>query len=262
MANIRAGLVLFVFFVAISCAFVWQGVSVYFKCRRRKTFPPKFHHFWCRLFGIRVIRIGEPVKADGLLIVANHTSYLDIPILGSTTPMSFIARHDVARWPIVGIMVNLQESVLVERKRRDKTGLQRDAIRERLEEGDTIAIFAEGTTSDNNRVLPFKTSLFGAAVGKTAEDKIFLVQPVSITYAGLHGMPISRGDRHYFAWTGDSTLVPHIWEMVKAGPLDVVVEFHPPIAAAGGDRKGASQAAEAAVRQGWIDGPKRWRGAA
>jgi 1-acyl-sn-glycerol-3-phosphate acyltransferase len=260
MASIRA-CVLIVCFVAITLvAFVWQGISVYFRCRRRKTFPPKFHRLWCRLFGIRVTRIGEPLKGKGVLLVANHTSYLDIPILGSTGQMSFISRHDAAKWPFVGIMVKLQESVLIERRKRGQAGAQLSAIRDRLAAGDNIAIFAEGTTSDNNRILPFKSSLLGAVFDETGTQD-FPIQPVSISYIAMQGIPMARSDRYFYAWTGSFFLVSHVWNMLRAGPLDVVVEFHPPITNAS-DRKEAADKAEAAVRRGWLDGAKHWYGAA
>ena len=265
MASLRACVLLFCFVVMVLVAFVWQGISVEFKCRRRKTFPQRFHKLWCRLFGIRVITVGEPVKGRGALLVANHMSYLDIPIIGSTTRLCFISRHDVASWPFVGLMVRLQESVLVDRKRRGKTGEQLDAVRERLEQGDRIAIFAEGTTSDGNRVLPFKSSLLGAALGEGDGENAglkFPIQPVSITYVGMHGMPIDRENRQLFAWTGDVALVPHIWNMLKAGPLDAVVEFHPPIPADTVGRKAVAALAEHAVRRGVERASLHWRGAA
>jgi lyso-ornithine lipid O-acyltransferase len=260
MSRLRAVVLLFIFTVMVLGAFVWQGISVGCKCRRRKTFPRRFHTAWCKLFGIRVIVVGKPVAGQGVLLVANHMSYLDIPVIGSTTRQCFVSRHDVARWPIVGLMVRLQESVLVERKKRGKAGEQLDDIRQRLTDGDRIVIFAEGTTSDGNRILPFKSSLIGAAVGENGLD--FPIQPVSISYVGMHGMPIGRENRQFYTWSGDSTLLPHIWEMLKAGPLDAVVEFHPPLSATVNSRKDAAQLAETAVRQGCARAAQHLRDAA
>jgi lyso-ornithine lipid O-acyltransferase len=261
MTNLRAGVLLFCFVVMVLAAFAWQGIAVKFKLQRRKTFPPKFHAAICRLFGIKVVTVGQPIADCGSLLIANHTSYLDIFILGSTAPMSFVARHDVADWPFVGTMVRLQESVLIERRKRNKAGQQRDGIRARMEMGDRIAFFPEGTTSDNNRVLPFKSSLVGAAIADGDRVADFPIQPVTITYVARHGMPMSRSDRYLFAWIGDFSLVPHVWEMLKAGPLDVVVEFHPPLSALLG-RKEATRQAEALVRAGWQRAAKIWRSAA
>jgi 1-acyl-sn-glycerol-3-phosphate acyltransferase len=77
------------------------------------------------------------------------------------------------------------------------------------------------------------------------------VQPVSVTYVGLHGVPMGRENRPLFAWYGDMDLVPHLWEAVKTGPIDVVIEFHPPMTVdSAGGRKALAAAAEAMVRAG------------
>lgn len=264
MNKVRAGLVVFLFLSMVVFAAVWQGCSVKFKCRRRKTFPQKFHKVWCRLFRIRVRTIGKPA-GGGVLLVANHQSYLDIPVMGSTSRFAFVSRHDIANWPVVGTMVRLQESVLVERKKRGKVGEQMDAIRDRLEQGESVAIFAEGTTSAGNGVKTFKSSLLAAAVGDGSDGpsgKVYTVQPVSIAYVGHHGLPIGYEDRDHCAWIGDADLVPHVWNILKGGPIDAIVQYHEPIRFAPGDRKTAAQMAEKIVRAGLLHAPALWRGAA
>jgi lyso-ornithine lipid O-acyltransferase len=261
MTNLRAGVLLFCFVAMVLLAFAWQGIAVKFKLKRRKTFPPRFHAAVCRLFGIKVVVVGKPIDDCGSLLIANHTSYLDVFILGSTAPMSFVARHDAAQWPFVGTMVRLQESVLVERRRRGKVGQQRDGIRARMAMGDRIAFFPEGTTSDNNRILPFKSSLLGAAMADGDGVADFPIQPATISYVAMHGMPMNRSDRYSYAWVGDFSLFPHVWNMLKAGPLDVVVEFHPPLSSSLG-RKEATLQAETLVRAGWRRAAKNWRNAA
>lgn len=262
MSNVRVFFVLLIFVTMVAVAALWQGASVRFKLARRKTFPQKFHKLWCRLFGIRVIVTGQPVRDGGVLFVANHQSYLDVPVVGSTSKMSFIARHDLARWPMVGTMVRLQECVLVERKRRGKAGTQMSEVRGRLSQGDSIMIFAEGTTSDGRCVLPFKSTLLAAAVGEGPDDAQYVVQPVSISYVGLHGMPMFCEDRPIYAWIGDISLFPHVWAMLKAGPIDVVVQYLPPIAGVSGGRKAVAAAAEAVVRAGHQGARRLWRNAA
>lgn len=264
MSNVRAFLILFLFVVMVAVAALWQGSAVHFKLKRRKSFPSKFHKVWCWLFGIRVVVVGKPARAGGVLFVANHQSYLDIPIVGSTTRMSFISRHDIAKWPMVGTMVRLQESVLVERKRRGKASEQMAAVRTRLAQGDSILIFAEGTTSDGGHVMPFKSTLLAAAVDEPGEPAggDFLVQPVSISYVGVHGMPLFYDERLIYAWIGDFSLLPHVWAMLKAGPIDAVVQFLPPIADTAGGRKAVAAAAEGAVRAGHQAARGLWRNAA
>jgi 1-acyl-sn-glycerol-3-phosphate acyltransferase len=161
-----------------------------------------------------------------VLFVANHVSYADITVLGSVIAGSFIAKAEVADWPFFGWLAKLQRSVFVDRRVRS-TITQRDAISKRLAVGDALILFPEGTSSDGNRVLPFKTALFAAAEHARGLSPV-VVQPVSIAYTRLDGMPIGRLCRPLFAWYGAVDLAPHIWSMIGLGTVEVVVEFHPP----------------------------------
>jgi lyso-ornithine lipid O-acyltransferase len=195
--------------------------------RRWTSILPVFYHRWCcRILGFRVRVIGMRTSARPVLYAANHISYTDITVLGSIIPGSFIAKAEVANWPFVGWLAKLQRSVFVDR-RVPSTAAQRDAIGKRLTAGDALILFPEGTSGDGNRVLPFKSALFGAA--QPAKDlPPVIVQPVSLAYTRLDGMPIGRLLRPFFAWYGDVDLAPHIWGMVGLGTVEAVVEFHPP----------------------------------
>ena len=256
MQSIRAVGILAVFLVVTLVSIPWQSSALRFGLRRRKTFPNRYHRFVARLFGIRLRVIGTPVQDQGVLMVANHTSWLDIVVFSAAARLSFVAKAEVATWPFFSTLAKLQETVFVERNRRAQTGQARDQIRERLLAGDALVLFPEGTSSDGNRVLPFKSALMGAVeatVGSDAQGhaKHVLVQPVSTAYVGLHGMPMGRENRPLFAWYGDMDLVPHLWECLMTGPLDVVVEFHKPISIdTVGDRKRLAAIAEAVVRRG------------
>ena len=256
MAQIRAASLLFVFLIVTLICIPWQASAVRFHLKRRKTFPQRYHRFLCRLFGIRVITIGKPAEEGGVLMVANHTSYFDILVLSTAARVSFVARADVIDWPLFGTLAKLQETVFVERTRRTQTGEARDHIRERLLAGDTLVLFPEGTSSDGNCVLPFKSALMGAVeseIGKDAQGAVRYVpvQPVSVSYVALHGLPMGRENRPLFAWYGDMELVPHLWEALMTGPIDVVIEFHPPMTVdSAGGRKALAAEAEAIVRHG------------
>jgi 1-acyl-sn-glycerol-3-phosphate acyltransferase len=256
MLSLRATGLLIAFLVCTMIGIPYQASALRFGLDRRKTFPHRYHRFLCRLFGIRVTRIGVPVEGQGVLMVANHTSYFDILVLSSLARVSFVARSDVIHWPLFGTLAKLQETVFVERTRRSQTGAVRDQIRERLLAGDTLVLFPEGTSDDGNCVLPFKSALMGAVEAETSKDdegriRHVPVQPVSISYVGLHGLPMGRENRPLFAWYGDMNLVPHLWEALKAGPIDVVVEFHPAMSVdSAGGRKALAMAAEMIVRRG------------
>ena len=256
MQSIRAFGILVVFLAVTLFSIPWQGSALHFGFKRRKTFPNRYHRFMCRLFGIRLRVVGTPVQDQGVLMVANHTSWLDIVVFSAAARLSFVAKAEVASWPFFSTLAKLQETVFVERARRSQTGHARDQIRERLLAGDALVLFPEGTSSDGNRVLPFKSALMGAVeatVGADAQgqSKHVLVQPVSAAYVGVHGMPMGRENRPLFAWYGDMELVPHLWECLLTGPVDVVVEFHKPISIDTiGNRKQLAAIAESVVRRG------------
>src|SRR5262249_38850061 len=112
-----------------------QAAGLLLRCRWAVRLPQLYHRRCCRLLGIRVTQIGEPVAARPVLFAANHTGYLDIAVLGSVMPGSFVSKAEVASWPLFGWMAKLQRCVFVDRQVRS-TAQQRDAIAERLAAGD------------------------------------------------------------------------------------------------------------------------------
>ena len=103
--------------------------------------------------------------------------------------------------------------------------------------------FPKAPANDGNTVLPFKSALMGAAEAASGQMAAHVtVQPVSAAFTGLHGMPMGRENRPLFAWYGDMELVPHLWEALQAGPLDVVVQFHEPLSLDDMDRKALARA--------------------
>lgn len=256
MQALRAICILAVFLMVTLLGIAWQAPALRFHLKRRKTFPHRYHRFLCRLFGIRIRVVGTPVQDEGVLMVANHTSWLDILIFSATARVSFVAKAEVASWPFFSTLARLQETVFVERGRRSQTAIARDRIRDRLLEGDALVLFPEGTSNDGNRVLPFKSALMGAVEATVGVDGLgrarhVLVQPVSTAYVAVHGIPMGRENRPLFAWYGDMELVPHLWESLKTGPIDVVIEFHPPLSVDTiGGRKDLAAIAESIIRRG------------
>lgn len=233
-----------------------QWLAIRFRLRLQKTYPHGYHRFLTRMLGIRVTVIGTPIQDRGVLMVANHSGYFDILVMSAAAAVSFVAKSEVIHWPLFGLMAKLQRSVFIERSRRATTGEARDMIRRRLLAGDALVLFPEGTTSDGNYVMTFKSALMGAAetelgTGPDGEPIHVPIQPVSISYVGMHGIPMGRENRPFYAWYGDMGLMSHLWEALKAGPLDVIVEFHPPLTAGPGrGRKQIAVLAENAVREG------------
>jgi len=153
-------------------------------------------------------------------------------------------------------MSRLQRTIFVDRTKRSEAAKGADEIRKRLKAGDTLVLFPEGTTSDGNRILPFKSALMGSVeseIGTDAQGQVEYVpvQPVSISYIGFYGMPLGRENRPFYAWYGDMELSSHVWEAFKTGPLDVVVEFHEPLRVSPAfGRKQLALQAETLVRAG------------
>jgi 1-acyl-sn-glycerol-3-phosphate acyltransferase len=210
-----------------------------------------YYRVLCKILGIRVRIDGRPVRDRAVLFVCNHVSWADILVIGSVMPVAFVSKTEVGNWPLVGITARLQKTVFVDRSRRQQTG---DAIAEmvkRLHAGIPVMLFAEGTSSDGNRVLPFRSALIGAVreAGARAEGGI-TVQPVSIGYTRVNGIPMGRLHRPLVAWYGDLDFMPHIKALLAAGPIDAVVNYGQPLTAdAGSDRKVLARRLEDDVRR-------------
>jgi 1-acyl-sn-glycerol-3-phosphate acyltransferase len=250
MPRLRAVLILAAFLAVTALGMPVQWALLKLGSGAARTFPNRYHRIVAALFGIHIHVIGKPVTGEGVLMVANHTSWADIVIFSAVTPLSFVAKAEVADWPFFGTLARLQRTVFIERARRSTTGEARDEIRERLLDGDTLLLFPEGTSYTGNKVLPFKSALLGAAEARLTGGQHVKVQPVSVAFTGLHGLPMGRENRPLFAWYGDMDLVPHLWEALLAGPLDVVVQFHDPLSLDRLDRKTLARQAQDVVQQG------------
>lgn len=213
-----------------------QCFAVIFRLKLAVTFPLFYHRLCARIVGIDIETRGTMSARRATLFVSNHTSYIDISILGSLVPGSFVAKAEVADWPGFGILAKLQRTVFVDRRAR-LIASQRDLMMRRLDAGENLILFPEGTSSDGNRVLPFKSALFSVAELEIRGEPI-TVQPVSVAYTRLDGMPLGRHLRPFYAWYGDMELAPHFWRMMGLGRMTAVVEFHPEVTITQfGDRK-------------------------
>jgi len=230
-----------------------QALAVARHWQLRRKIPATYHRLVCRLIGVRIHVVGAPAKERPLLITANHSSWLDIPVITAATSVVFIAKREVNTWPMIGLLARLQRSIFVDRERRQKTGEATAEIAQRLTDGDAVVLFAEGTSSDGNRVLPFRSALLGAARETLAgADHLgqTLVQPLSIAYVGRHGMPISRQHRHQVAWYGGIDLMPHLNDILRSGAIDVVLTWGEPVACdARSCRKALAKTLETKVRR-------------
>jgi 1-acyl-sn-glycerol-3-phosphate acyltransferase len=204
-----------------------QAVLVAAKSPLAAAFPRLYHRLCCRILGFRIEAKGALSERHPTLFVVNHVSYVDITILGALIKGSFVAKSEVAGWPLFGVLAKLQRTVFIERQVR-RAAAQRGELTRRLAAGDDLILFPEGTSSDGTRVLPFKSALFSAT--ETGGNPV-VVQPVSVAYVRLNGMPMGRLYRPFFAWYGDMEMAPHLWELLGLGVAGVSVEFHAPVMA-------------------------------
>lgn len=229
-----------------------QLVAVRLGARTAAVVPKLYHRLVCRALGVRCTVTGTgPPPGTGGLIVANHVSWLDIAVIGAQAPLSFVAKSEVADWPVIGLLSKLQRTVFIDRMRRAATADVAAQMGARLSAGESVVLFAEGTTGDGTRILPMRSSLLGAAhaaLGEGGGD--ITVYPLTISYIGIHGMAGGRTERSALAWYGDTELAPHLKAVLAMGAIDVVLAWGEPIAmGAKTSRKEATRLAEIAIRR-------------
>ena len=227
MTTLRAIILLLGFFALTLPLIPVQAALLRFFPTHARRLPHWYHRQVCRLLGVNLSVNGHVDQSRPVLLVANHTSWLDIPVLSAVAPVSFVAKQEVSSWPFVSWLARLQRTVFINREKRGDVGRAMNVMLDRLANGDSIVLFPEGTSSDGNRVLNFRTSLFAAA--KPPEkfarslDQEVVVQTVAVVYRHLHGVPLSRAERTMVSWYGDMDMLSHAWNYLKAGPLDVEV---------------------------------------
>ena len=259
LTTVRAAFLLAVFIAITLPLMLVQYVLVWLKLPQARTLPRFYHKLVCRVIGVRVHVRGRVDSDKPALLVANHISWLDMPVLSTVAPVCFVAREDVRKWPFFGQLAELQRSVFIDRNRRSLAKHQAGEIARRLAKGDNIVLFAEGTSSDGNRVLPFRSSLFSAASFEPAAANdnggpVAVVQTVAIAYTHLHGLPILRHERPLVAWYGEMDMLNHVWNVLKSGPLDVTISIGEPIPLASlPGRKELAAFSEARVRRDFVE---------
>ncbi len=209
-----------------------------------------YYRFLVRLLGLKVVVRGEQATARPRLVVSNHISYFDIIALGATINGEFVAKAELASWPFFGTLSKIARVVFIDRKRQ-ATKAARDQLQGRLDAGATLIMFPEATSGDGNRMKPFKSALFTVAE-RQGTGKPVTIQPVSIAYTRLNGMPMGVGWRPYVAWYGDMDLMPHLRRLLSLGWITCEITFHPPVTAADfPDRKALAAHCERMTRDGF-----------
>lgn len=191
---------------------------------------------WKRLWFRGAVRIcaleielqGRPLQGEGVVYTANHVSYLDVPVLASILDTTFVAKREVAGWPVFGPLARMIGTVFVSRDPRAAHG-ELDELRRRLDRRESLVMFPEGTSSDGHRVLPFRSTFFAAFERDREGAVASRIQPVSIAYTRYRdGRPLTGDLTRLYAWYGDMTLVGHLLTVFGLRGARVVVAFHAP----------------------------------
>ncbi len=216
----------------------------------RFTLRQNVQGLWAKIaawmFGLRLTRVGHPMTQGGAM-VSNHVSWSDIIVLRATAQVNFVSKAEVRRWPGVGLIAAVADTVFIER-RRTEAKRQEAELRARIEAGQHLVFFPEATSTDGRRVLPFKSTLFSVFHSDGLRDTVW-VQPVTLCYSPD---PASGLDEKFFGWWGDMDFGPHMLALAshRHGGHAVVV-YHPPVRAADfPDRKSLAQHCGDQVRAG------------
>lgn len=222
----RGTLKLTLFFVhTLLCAGLQSLILIF--ARKQKNvcrLPRLWHAGACRIFGIRTLIKGSPCKDDNILYVSNHLSYLDIPVIGRILTCYFVAKKEVSGWPGFGFLAKTQKTLFIE---RSAAGLKEagEKIEKHVKKGENLVVFPEGTSTDGQDVLPFKSSLFNFTM---ISDSPIHIQPFTIRLRSVNGQPVESQElRDLYAWHGDMELLPHLWAFACSKGAEVELTFHP-----------------------------------
>lgn len=213
------------------------------------TIPRLWHRLVLKSLGMRVKVTGGLAANRPLLVASNHVSWVDVMVIGAHADVRYVAKSDVSGWPGISRIAALNRTVFVERERRGKTGEQASEIATRLAAGEVLVLFPEGTTADGTFMLPFKTSLFGAAAPARHDNGAVWIQPVAVAYLRRQGTAMGRKDRALASWAGGEDLLTHVLRLLRERAVDAELRFGEPVELKpGGDRKKVAREVESAVR--------------
>lgn len=204
---------------------------------RRPAWTPRIVRWWhgriCRSLDLQVRVQGAPAPAA--LLIANHVSWLDVPVLGALGEIGFLSKAEVRQWPAIGWLAAVAGTLFIARG-ANQTAELTAAIATRIRAGQRVAIFPEGTTTDGSRLLRFHPRLF--AVGQGPGIRI---QPVALRYgSGPQPDPIAP-------FVGDDNLIAHLLRLLRHPGLEIRVDFLAPIEPSELDRRTLAEQAQAAI---------------
>lgn len=245
------------FFILVFLPFMIIGLPIQFvwsrlRLRGWNILPRWFHKLGTIFLGMSVTVLGRPVQGRPTLIVSNHISWTDIIAIGSVADVTFVAKKEIAKWFFVGFMASMQRTLFVDRTRRTGAKKTTTEMARRMAAGGAVLLFAEGQSDVGTHVLPFRSALIGAAqhAMEAAGAQGVMIQPLTIAYTKLQGLPVGRTDRNLIAWIKGRSIGRNIRDLLTGGTKDVTVAFgEPKPLTADSDRKQLTKQAENEVRR-------------
>jgi 1-acyl-sn-glycerol-3-phosphate acyltransferase len=232
-----------------TCAHVLAGVATTMFVfplvddTRRRRLVKRWSKRLLRILRVEACVDGELVGGGNVLVVANHISWLDIFVLNAHHPVRFVAKSELAKWPVVSQMIRGAGTVFIQRERRRDTHRVNHQVARVLANGDVVAIFPEGTTTDGTEILPFKSSLLQPIVEARGH-----VQPLAIRYRTPDG-DVALAP----AYVGDTTFAESFWAVCGARSLRVELLARPALPAHTAHRRELAKAAEASIRTALVE---------
>lgn len=227
-------------FVITRLGLYWSGLPMF------------FHKVGCVFLGIRVKTIGEPLHGRPTLLLSNHISWTDIIVIGSVADVTFVAKTGVRNTFFVGFMASLQRTLFVDYQRRQDARRTSQEMAKRLSSNSAVLLFAEGHRDLGTHVQPFRSALVGAAQAAMEEGgaKDVAIQPVTIAYTHLQGLPVSRTERSGISGMNARGFRAVVRSLLTSGMKDVTIAFGAPIPLGPDtDRKVVTKLAENQVRR-------------
>jgi lyso-ornithine lipid O-acyltransferase len=193
--------------------------------------PRLWHNGLCKVFGLKIKRVGHALdpRKQPVMFIANHISYLDILAMGSKLEASFVAKNDLATWPIFGYISTMQQTAFISRNPKDALK-ERNSLQSYLKAGKSIILFPEGTTGYGDHVLPFKSSLFALALDHHLTDGRLLIQPFTIRVVPKPG-PEGKASADAYTWPfdDDTPMVTHLKRFANGIGCVLELIYHEPI---------------------------------
>ncbi len=224
-------LVFIVIFAFIRC--------IFFSCKRRRQLVMSYAiHAFGRvalfIVGIRLSIDGSAASLrKGVFFITNHVSYLDGIVAAGMFPLIFISRGDLKTWPLFGIFSSLSETIFVNRIGSSGICQEIERIGGTLKNGVSVILFPEGTTTEGNGMIPFKSSFFQAPIESGS-----CIVPFTIRYTKVNGRPLDANNKDSIFWYGDMEFAPHLFQLMGLRSIEVQVRILEPVkSAAIGDRK-------------------------